>query len=183
MAQRPTWPELLGAMISYRERLDRLSPDKGQPYTVPRVKASEDELVAYEAEVGESLPPAYRDFLHHADGWPGFYFRADLFGLSELRGGGNFAAARETLRIYDEQGVLDGLGIAVADIIPICAGPLDMGSTLFLLGRTGRPYAGQVFWLDGEVIDRYDDFREFVLAMLEYLRADVEKLHHSQPKN
>jgi hypothetical protein len=40
-----------------------------------------------------------------------------------------------------------------------------------------------VFWLDGEVIDRYDDFREFVLAMLEYLRADVEKLHHSQPKN
>jgi hypothetical protein len=176
VTERATWTELLGALIVLKERLDRLDPDQTQPYTVPRVKTSEDEIAEYERDAGERLPEDYRQFLLHANGWPCFYFRADLFGLPELAGRGNWDSAQTNLRSYDEQGVLADVGLPAGDVIPVCAGPLNMGTTLFVLVRSGRPKAGQVVWLDGEEIDRYESFYDYVVAMLDYLRAEVGKL-------
>ena len=76
------WEELLRSIILAKEQLDRL--DHTQPATGPRVRATEDEVAAYERGSGERLPADYREFLLHANGWPHFFFRADLFGLPEL---------------------------------------------------------------------------------------------------
>lgn len=176
MADRATWAELLGALIVFKEQLDDLDPGHTQPYTAPRVKATEADIAAAEATLGERLPDAYRQFLLHANGWPSFYFRADLFGTEELRGGGHGPAANQQLAGYQHQGVLEDAGLSAADVLPIGAGPPNMGNTLFLLVRNGRPNTGQVVWLDGEEIDRFDDFHQYIAAMLDYTRADVEKL-------
>jgi hypothetical protein len=181
VTDRVTWPELLGTIIVLKQRLDELDPDHTQPYTVPRVKAGEDEIAAYEQGTGQRLPEDYRQFLLHANGWPGFYFRADLFGLPELAGVGNWASAQTNLNGYDEQGVLADAGLTRDEVFPVCAGPLDMGATLFLLVRSHRPNAGQVVWLDGEEIDRYDTFYDYMAAMLDYLRTELDKLQQAPP--
>ncbi|VEH90972.1 Uncharacterised protein [Propionibacterium australiense] len=52
----------------------------------------------------------------------------------------------------------------------------ELGVDVFLMGRPGTSVEGTVSWCAaGEVIDRYDDFRDFYLAMLEYNERNVRR--------
>jgi SMI1/KNR4 family protein SUKH-1 len=168
------WPALIGTMIIVKQQIDEADRQHLAEYTVPRVKASQDEILAFERAVGERLPNDYRNFLLHANGWPAFFFLVNLFGLPELQGEGDAETGAALLRSYDEEGVLADLGLTVDDVIVVGAGA---GSRdLFLLIREGRPGAGQVSWLDGEEIDRYQDFPEFFASLIEYHRLRLQKL-------
>lgn len=168
------WPALIGDLIQAKARVDEVDPEHVERYTLPRAKATPDEIAQYESELGEPLPGAYRGFLLHANGWPAFYFDADLFGLPELRGGTSTQAAHQILDVLHEEGVLEDLGLARDDTLPIVAGPGLR--TLFLMIRSGRPRAGQVCWLDGEQVDRFTDFAEFFTSMTAHIRQRITKL-------
>lgn len=162
-------------MIIVKERIDELDAEHLADYTVPRVKAGQAVIAAVEqAHGGERLPNEYRNFLLHANGWRCFYFLMTLFGLPELEGEGDGAVGAKLLKVYDDEGVLENLGLTTNDVIVAGAGA---GSRdLFLLVREGRPNAGQVSWLDGEEIDRYVDFADFFASVIEHHRLRLQKL-------
>jgi hypothetical protein len=174
MTEPVNWPALIGTMALVKSEIDELDPEHLEDYTAPRVKATEADIAEYERNSGQVLPHEYRDFLLHANGWPSFYFDMTLFGLPELQGQGNGARAGELLNLYNEEGVLADVDLAVDDVIPVGAGA-GMRD-LFLLVRPGRPGSGQVSWIDGEEIDRYQDFAEFFASMIEYARRRAQKL-------
>jgi hypothetical protein len=169
------WPALIGDMAIVKNQIDQLDPEHLEEFTAPRAKAQPAEVADFERDLGEQLPLEYRNFLLHANGWPGFRFDMTLFGLPELDGENSEAATgRQLLQVYDEEGVLEDLGLTAEDVMVIGAGRGTRA--LFLLVRQGRPGAGQVSWVDGEEIDRYQDFAEFFSSMTEYARRRAEKL-------
>src|SRR5690606_32576073 len=101
--QERTWPVDLGIAIGLQAQLEDGDPEGLLQGTVPRAKASEEQVSQFEATLGERLPESYREFLLHADGWPGAYFTLDLFGLPELQGGGQHRHAQTLLETYDEE--------------------------------------------------------------------------------
>ncbi|SDD85682.1 SMI1/KNR4 family protein [Glycomyces harbinensis] len=152
-----SWLALLGAAIGTNARLLELEPNIHSS-TLPRVENTEEGLRAFEAEFDERLPPGYRDFLLFADGWEAFYFGMGIFGIPELRGGGNWSPAQELLRTYDDEEVLETIGIDPRDVIPIAAG---QRLNLIVVYRSGTATPGRVVWIDsGEELARFDDFQE-----------------------
>jgi hypothetical protein len=152
-----SWPVLLGVAIGTNARLIELEPNIHWS-TLPRAKNSEADLRAFESEFAEALPPGYRDFLLFADGWEAFYFGMAIFGIHELRGGGNWRPAQELLRTYDDEEVLESIGIEMDDVMPIAAG---QRLNLIIVYRSGTATPGQVVWIDsGEEFARFDSFKD-----------------------
>ncbi|MBA9007241.1 SMI1/KNR4 family protein [Thermomonospora cellulosilytica] len=172
MSGQEDWKTLLGAMIMAKSDIDQLPGEKLEQYTVPRVKATEDELAEFEREIGERLPSSYRNFLLHANGWPRFYYRMDLFGIPELRGGGNWPVANELLTVYAED-VLPSVDLDPKGVVPVGAG--QGMRDLLLVVREGWPAAGEVSWIDGEEIGRFEDFATFMAYMVQNRREYYER--------
>ncbi|MCX9191746.1 hypothetical protein C3Y87_10025 [Carbonactinospora thermoautotrophica] len=86
MSEHSGWPALIGAMILVKNSIEELDPEHLQEYTLPKKKATEEEIQAAERQLGGRLPEEYRDFLLHANGWRAFYWTVDLFGTPELLG-------------------------------------------------------------------------------------------------
>lgn len=150
-----SWPELISAAARVNARLAELEPNS-HGSTLPRERAFEATLLRFEAESPEALPPGYRDFLLFADGWEAFYFGMGIFGLPELRGGGNWRAGQELLQTYADEEVLESIGIDMSEVLPIAAG---QGLNLIVIYRPGSAAPGQVVWIDcGEEFARFDDF-------------------------
>jgi len=174
MTEPVNWPALIGEMAIVKGEIDQLDPEQLEEFTSPRVKADPADVAAFERAWGEMLPLEYRNFLLHANGWPRFYFQMTLFGLPELQGEGDAPTGSRILQVYDEEGVLEDLGLTSDGVLVVGAG--TGMRDLFLLVRQGQPGAGQVSWLDGEEIDRYQDFAEFFASMTEYARRRAQKL-------
>jgi hypothetical protein len=170
------WPATIGHAIMTRQQLHALDPI--EPDSLPSLKADEADIVAYERELGERLPEVYRSFLLHANGWRGFYYDVDLFGLEELYGGGASDLAEDLLDSYVDEGVLDDIGLDPDDVMPVGAG--RGSTTLFLIIRPGRPGAGQVSWIgSGKETDRFADFADFIASMTAYDLRRIEQLRQN----
>lgn len=165
-----SWPVSLGVAIGVQAQVEASDADGQLTGTVPRLAATEEQVAEFERETGERLPASYREFLLHANGWPGLYFTLDAFGLEELRGGGSAPHSRELLATYDAEEVLDDSGLDSADVLPIATG---QGNDLVLIIREGRPGAGTVVWLDGEEYGRYSDFGAFFDELVGMLQQYV----------
>jgi hypothetical protein len=119
---------------------------------------------------GEPLDPAYRAFLRHAGGWRAFFQTVDLLGPDELGGGRRHDLAREMLETIDDAAGTNHR----LELLPI--GFSEVGRHVFGIGRAGSSIPGTVAWLSGEEVDRWPSFDEFLLAMMDYNRADAEDL-------
>lgn len=82
--------ELVRSLRNVQTEILRLAPfrDIG---LVPNPGASESAIVAAEAALGVPLPPSYRAFLKHHDGWPRCFEGASLLGTACI-----------TRRLYDD---------------------------------------------------------------------------------
>ena len=62
-------------------------------------------------------------------------------------------------------------GVIAADHFPVAASleSIDVA----LMGKPGTPAAGTVSWVRGEVIERYDDFLDYYLSMMELNKLDT----------
>lgn len=175
MSEQTPWPVLIGTMGLVKEKINSEDPEQLADFTIPRLKATEDQIRAAEERLGEPLPASYREFLLHANGWDCFHWTLDLFGTEDLTAGPRHEAAAETLAIYDDAGTLEELGLTMDQVIPI--GVATHGNDLVLLIREGYSDAGKVSWLDGEEIDRFDNFAHYFTSMIEYQRLYLNKLH------
>lgn len=167
------WKELIGHSVLLRQQVNRLDPELS-PYTIPGEGAAEERIRAAESRVGP-LDPMYREFVRYADGWRYFFTYAHLLGVDQLGQGELWEKGDELLRLYYSEGppridfpaldelTLVGVGTEVTD--------------LFVIWRTGPTSGGghQVSWLAGEEVERYPNFREFLLSVNQYLQNDVRK--------
>lgn len=161
-----TWKQRIVEMAYIKSEIYRLDRKGKWEYHFPAVAATVAEVLAAEQILGESLPPHYRTFLLHANGWRSFWQSADLFGTHQLLGGPERESAAALLGYLDDEGVLADLGLRVGELLPVAAKRDDLD--LFVIGRQSSPIPGVVIWFAGDEIDRYPDFDEYFLAMMAY---------------
>ena len=169
-----TWPDYIGwgwMIIQARMEADW----KGVwNYALPHVHASEETVSNAEAQLGFRLPESYRGFLLAADGWPYFFQDMTAFSTSDLLGGDLHKAGQTQLELEECVEAMAAGGVIAADHFPVAASleSIDVA----LMGRPGTPAEGTVSWVRGEVVERYDDFLDYYLSMMELNKLDIARL-------
>lgn len=172
MADRD-WRQRIVDLVSIKQAIHERDTKGLWEYRLPGVAASEEQLAEVEAKLGEVLDPGYRSFLSFGDGWPAFYQTVDLFGHADLLGSERFDHASEMLG-YVEDSVLESAGFGREELLPIAATPVDLD--LFVMTRRSTATPGVVIWLAGYEVDRFPDFDEYFLAMMDYNRRELQNL-------
>lgn len=169
-----TWLDYIG--LGWKVTQERMKADwKGiWDYALPHVRATEEEVARTEETLGFRLPDSYRGFLLASNGWPCFYQDMTIFSTDDLLGGPLYDAGRIPLDLPEcvESMAIDG--VVAADYFTVAAS--ETQNDVALLGRPGTPAEGTVTWWGGEVMDRYKDFLEYYLSMLEYNKLDIEDI-------
>lgn len=143
-------------------------------YAPPNTGASEETLARTEAQLGFRLPKSYRDFLKVADGWPCFYQDMTAFSTSDLLGGELHEAGQIPLELEECVEAMAADGVIAADHFPVAASLTQ--TDVALMGKPGTPAEGTVSWVRGEVIERYDDFLDYYLSMMEFNKLEITRL-------
>ncbi|PHP52899.1 SMI1/KNR4 family protein [Actinomyces ruminis] len=104
-------------------------------YSLPRVRASEEEVIQAEKQLGFRLPESYRTFLLAADGWPNFYHDVAIFSTRDLVGGPLYDSARIPLDLPECVAALARDGAIAEDQFIVAASELD--EDVFLMGKPG----------------------------------------------
>ena len=169
-----TWPDYIGwgwMIIQARMEADW----KGLwDYALPHVHATEETVARTEAQLGFRLPESYRGFLLAADGWPYFFQDMSIFSTSDLLGGDLHKAGQIPLELEECVEAMAADGVIAADHFPVAASleSIDVA----LMGKPGTPAEGTVSWVRGEVMQRYDDFLDYYLSMMELNKLDTADL-------
>jgi hypothetical protein len=152
---------------SYREDLPRIRPP-----------TTDDELAAAERQLGMPINSQYREFLKCANGWEGICGDL-LFGTDEfLRKNDFLRIVSECFDAYvefkDEWAEPTPLdNVTAEDLLAI--GLESWAGALTLIGREGRPCAGQVFFIYNTAINVYEDFSHFFFTRyLDHQRSASE---------
>ena len=176
-----TWPDYIGwgwMIVQARMEADWTGL---WDYAVPHVHATEETVASTEAQLGFRLPESYRGFLLASNGWPCFYLDMTAFSTSDLLGGELHEAGQTQLELDECIEAMAAGGVIAADHFPVAASleSIDVA----LMGKPGTPAAGTVSWVRGEVIERYDDFLDYYLSMMELNKLDTADIRqHLGPK-
>ena len=143
-------------------------------YAVPHVHATEEAVANTEARLGFRLPESYRGFLLASNGWPYFYLDMTIFSTCDLLGGDLHEAGQTQLELEECVEAMAAGGVIAADHFPVAASleSIDVA----LMGKPGTPAAGTVSWVRGKVIERYDDFLDYYLSMMELSKQETESI-------
>lgn len=160
------WKLEISALFLVKREIIKVDRTKLWPQHLPRLAATRDEIRELEEHLGFRLPEIYADFLMHANGWVNFYQHADLFGTKDHLGSEIQRSALEGLKYCR----LDGEDSAPRNLVPIAASKDDMD--IFCLHKE----TGEIVWLAGGEIERFPDFGEYFLAMIDYNREDLADL-------
>jgi len=169
-----TWPDYIGwgwMIVQARMEADW----KGiWNYAVPHVHATEETVASTEAQLGFRLPESYRGFLLASNGWPYFYLDMTAFSTSDLLGGDLHEAGQIPLELEECVEAMAADGVIAADHFPVAASLVQ--TDVALMGKPGTPAEGTVSWVRGEVIERYDDFLDYYLSMMELNKQETESI-------
>ena len=169
-----TWPDYIGwgwMIIQARMEADW----KGLwDYAIPHLHATEETVANTEAQLGFRLPESYRGFLLASNGWPYFFQDMSIFSTSDLLGGELHKAGQIQLELEECVEAMAADGVIAADHFPVAASleSIDVA----LMGKPGTPAEGTVSWVRGEVMQRYDDFLDYYLSMMELNKLDTADL-------
>ncbi|MFC2779580.1 MULTISPECIES: SMI1/KNR4 family protein [Actinomyces] len=170
-ARELTWPEYIGwgwMIVQARMEADWTGL---WDYALPHVHATEETVTNTEAQLGFRLPESYRGFLLTSNGWPCFYQDMTIFSTSDLLGGDLHKAGQIQLELPECVEAMAAGGVIAADHFPVAASLTQID--VALMGKPGTPAEGTVSWVRGEVIERYDDFLDYYLSMMEYNKLDT----------
>ena len=169
------WPELIGYSAILREQLSKLQPEIN-PFTVPHLGATGEQIRQAEARLGCPLDVQHRELLQHVNGWPLFFTHTDLLSTDELGQGPLWEKGQQMLDIFYEDGAIPAGYLARQDLMSIAVG--EYVTDVFALWRTG-PETNRghlVLWLAGEEIQRFDNVRDWLLSVNQYLKNKIERL-------
>ena len=169
-----TWPDYIG--WGWMINQARMEADwKGLwDYAPPHVHATEETVARAEAQLGFRLPESYRGFLLASNGWPYFYLDMTAFSTSDLLGGELHEAGQTQLELEECVEAMAADGVIAADHFPVAASLTQID--VALMGKPDTPAEGTVSWVRGEVIERYDDFLDYYLSMMELNKLDTADL-------
>ena len=170
-----TWPDYIG--WGWMINQARMEADwKGLwDYALPHVHATEETVARAEAQLGFRLPESYRNFLLASNGWPCFYLDMTAFSTSDLLGGDLHEAGQTQLESEECVEAMAADGVIAADHFPVAASLTQ--TDVALMGKPGTPAEGTVSWVrNGEVIERYDDFLDYYLSMMELNKQETESI-------
>ena len=143
-------------------------------YAIPNPKASEETVARTEAQLGFRLPESYRGFLLASNGWPYFFQDMTIFSTSDLLGGELHKAGQIQLELEECVEAMAAGGVIAADHFTVVASRESI--EIALMGKPGTPAEGTVSWVRGEVMQRYDDFLDYYLSMMELNKLDIARL-------
>ncbi|OLO46757.1 SMI1/KNR4 family protein [Actinomyces oris] len=169
-----TWPNYIGwgwMIVQARMEADWTGL---WDYAMPNPKASEETVARTEAQLGFRLPESYRGFLLAADGWPCFFQDMTIFSTSDLLGGELHKAGQIQLELVECVEAMAAGGVIAADHFTVVASRESI--EIALMGKPGTPAEGTVSWVRGEVMQRYDDFLDYYLSMMELNKLDTADL-------
>ncbi|NWB46393.1 SMI1/KNR4 family protein [Pseudomonas gingeri] len=159
------WKQEIARLALIKSEIKKLDVNGVWPYHLPSVAATETEIQEASTQVGGLFDGGYLDFLRHANGWDGFYQSVNLFGCDDLVGGERMKKAVEALLDIDEIALRQS-ELLRSELIPIAASDVDVDiffmSKNKLIGNVG------VVWFAGQEIQRFQNFEEFFLAMIDY---------------
>ena len=156
--------------VAVDQALMRVDLDGLWEYTMPEFHAPDEDIVNAEERLGFRLPEQYRSFLQYANGWKYFLQDVNLFGTSDLLGGELHDEAEELLDVAKE--VLPPLDYDLDCFFPIAASMTQID--LFVIGKVGSPWEGQVIWIAGDIIDEYESFLEYFRSMVAYNKKQAK---------
>ena len=165
------WKKHISTLIDVNEERQLSDVKNLWEYHQPENPATEENIRYAERELGFCLADNYRDFLLCADGWQCFYQMVDLFGTTELiqqTKSEKWTLANQYIYIIDDAGVFTLSGLTPDDLYPIAVSRDDMD--LFVMIKPGRSDSGTVIWYAGEEIERFSDFEDFFVCMIEYCK-------------
>jgi hypothetical protein len=168
------WPSEIVRGVLIQQRIEALDQARLWRRYLPEVAATEVELRQAEQRLGHPIEPQYRAFLAHANGWRWFYQAVDLFGTQQLLGASPMEFARLQLGAVEGADFVAAVGMSKTDVLPI--GASGHQGDLFLLAQPWSHHPGTVSWYTGQLIERYPNFDEFFLAMLDYNREEIRSL-------
>src|SRR3990172_5973990 len=165
------WKKEIGIAFLVRQKVAEVDTEHILPFALPQLAATEDAIRSVEAQIG-NLPTDYRSFLLCANGWDAFCMDRDLFALSDLVAGPRMVRAGELLATLTP--LEDLCGLSEDEVLPIGLAQQDID--LFVISRAPGATLGKVYWLAGQLVEQYQSFSEFFLAMVDYSRRDIDWL-------
>ena len=170
------WKKEIAVAWYVQNEIDKLDTQKIWRYYLPKVAATEQDLVEAETALGHPLDARYREFLKFANGWRCFFQYVDIFGTEELIGGTMMHRAH--ILFNEIVPALSTSGVAMSDLLPIAVSSND--KDLFVIVKPGGPQPGTIVWFAGYEIERFPTFDDYFLAMVDYNRLRYEKFQKGE---
>jgi hypothetical protein len=159
------WPVLIASVVTSRTAIFEADSGLVFRYGLPRVRASEHELLAAEQRLGRRLETDYRSLLAHANGLPVVEGNDELFGTADLGQGSKWESMIAMLK--DADGPPGGWQVPLSMPVGGCEEDLS------LLVQGAAASSSRVFWIyEGSIVDQWPNMREFFAAAVE-LNADT----------
>lgn len=170
------WKSRIVELVFVKQALREADREDLWPHHLPGIAATEAQLLAVEARIGEPLDPAHRAFLATAGGWRGLFQTIDLLGPEDFLGGTRWARAAELLG-YVSDDVLVSAGLGREHVLPIAASTIEID--VFVIGLRSSRSPGVVVWFAGDEVERFASFDDFFAAMVDCNRREILKLRAS----
>ena len=155
-----------------KQKLSESDVDGLWAHHFPEVAATEDSIIDAEKHIGARFSDSHREFLKHADGWRSFYQAVDILNTSEFEGGARFK--RAILLLNSLEDLKDLCGFDKSELLPIAVSTNDID--VFAISNDSSSEPGVVFWFAGQLIDRFANFSEWFLSMVDYNRMEYDRL-------
>ena len=163
--------DAIGYLYSIRERIRAIDTKGLFEYYCPRVRTTADEIRTWENKNQLKLPDMYKSFLMTANGWKCVSQDKDLLSLEELtlsKNNKHIEARDFCVNNLKNTGNIDLL-------LPIAASDYTYDLYLLVLDEKCE-YYGQVIWVAGEEVERYNNFDLFFLSLIEYNKYNYKLL-------
>ena len=166
------WRKQIAIAHLVKKRVAELDVDGMWPHCLPEVAATPEAICNVETLIGEPLDSKYREFLTFSNGWKGFSHSVDLFGTGDFDEGPQLKIANELLETLAP--IENLCGMKKADLLPVAVSQDSID--VFVMTRRHTQKPGEVIWFAVQIIDRFHDFDDFFLAMIDYNREDANAL-------
>ncbi len=153
----------IGYLFLVQDRIQGVDVNGLFEYCYPKLAAPENDIIEWENRNNAFLPDQYKDFLMAANGWESVNQDKSLFGLNDL----SLSSDSKFVKLRDlSLDLISNYG-AKEYLLPVGAAQYSNDLYLLVLDKDS-PFYGEVIWTAGEEIDRYENFDEFFLSLIEY---------------